>query len=247
VAVNEREHDILRAAEDTHWWYRVQRPLVLEALADLLPPSASVLDAGCGTGGMLQMLVDYQAHGIDDSQAAVRHCRERGLERVGTGTVHALPYEDSSFDAVLSLDVLYHAGVDEQRALTQMKRVLKPGGLLVMNLPAFDCLRGSHDLAVCGARRYKACHVRQLLLQHNLTPVMLHYWNAWLFPVLLVWRRWSFERDRKNPEGVTSDLQPPPRWLNNALALLGGLDARVCRIFRVPFGSSLFVLARHTG
>lgn len=239
-----REHDILRSAEDTHWWYGVQRSLALEAVSKRLPHGARVLDAGCGTGGMMGMLTDFEAHGIDESAAAVKHCLERGLTNVGIGTVNALPFAEASFDAVLSLDVLYHAGVAEDHALTEMRRVLKPGGLLVLNLPAFDCLRGSHDLAVCGVRRYKACHMRHLLQKHNLSLEMLHYWNAWLFLPLLIWRRCSLMRGQKTQPSVTSDLHLPPQWLNRMLARFGGLDARLCRLLHVPFGSSLFVLAR---
>jgi ubiquinone/menaquinone biosynthesis C-methylase UbiE len=230
-----REHDLLRAVEDAHWWHRTLRAQVLR----VLPPHARVLDAGCGTGGMLSVLHSFDAHGIDASPSAIQHCQQRGLSRVSLASVHALPFPDASFDAVLSLDVLYHANVDEARALAEMRRVLKPGGLLVMNLPAFECLRGSHDVAVSGVRRYTSCHVQRLLRLHSLKPEMTHYWNAWLFLPLLLWRRWGGMRQ--------SDLQLPCGLLNGPLAALGRLDAMLCRVLRVPFGSSLFVTARHDG
>ncbi len=229
------EHDLLRAVEDMHWWHRTLRAQVLS----VLPPQARVLDAGCGTGGMLSALSAFDAHGIDASSRAIQHCRARGLNQVNLSSVHALPFADASFDVVLSLDVLYHADVDEADALTEMRRVLKPGGLLVMNLPAFECLRGSHDAAVSGVRRYRACQVQRLLHLHNLRPEMLHYWNAWLFLPLLFWRRWGSMRQ--------SDLKLPCSLLNGPLAVLGRLDAMLCRMLRIPFGSSILVTARHDG
>ncbi len=241
------EYDTLRAVEDRHWWYAVLRGLVLRALSGRLPPRGHLLDAGCGTGGMLDFLRWHIRHldveGVDASQQAVRHCRQRGLSTVREGSVHELPFDDGDFDAVLSLDVLYHAGVDEVRALAEMSRVLMPGGLLVLNLPAFECLRGSHDAAVCGVRRYMACQVRSLLERHSLHVEMIHHWNAWLFLPLLIWRRWSRLGLKQGMETV-SDVRLPPAWLNGLLKCTGKLDAGLCRMLRLPFGSSVFAVAR---
>lgn len=241
------EYDTLRAVEDRHWWYAVLRSLVLCALAGRLPPRGHLLDAGCGTGGMLDFLRGRIRHldveGIDVSAQAVGHCQRRGLSTIREGSVHELPFDDGDFDAVLSLDVLYHAEVDEERALAEMSRVLRPGGLLVLNLPAFECLRGSHDAAVCGVRRYMAYHVRSLLEHHSLRVEMIHYWNAWLFLPLLIWRRWS--RLGLKPEmEPASDVKLPPAWLNRSLKTAGRLDACLCRVLRLPFGSSVFAVAK---
>ena len=241
------EYHTLRAVEDQHWWYAVLHRLVLRALLEgEVPAYGRVLDAGCGTGGMLAFLSEHHwgdLDGMDASEMAVRHCHERGLMNVRLGTVHELPFASEVFDAVLSLDVLYHDGVDGNRALTEMVRVMKPGGLLVLNLPAFECLRGSHDAVVCGARRYRSCHVRSLLESHSLQASMIHYWNAWLFLPLLAWRRWS-HRQLRNRSEAASDLKLSPMWLNRWLACAGRMDARLCRWLHIPFGSSVFAVAR---
>jgi len=182
---------------------------------------------------------DLNVAGVDDAVEAERHCLQRGLSTVQLGSVGALPYADAAFDAVLSLDVLYHNGVIEKRALAEMGRVLRPGGLLVLNLPAFEGLRGSHDVAVSGARRYGACQVRALLEYSSFTVEIIHYWNAWLFLPLLAWRQLS--RMKTEPG---SDLMLMPRWMNSLLAGMGKLDAGLCRELRVPFGSSVFAVAR---
>jgi SAM-dependent methyltransferase len=245
------EYDIMRAAEDRHWWYRVLHEQVMRELGSRLPAEARILDAGCGTGGMLALLKQqkpqWEILGTDLERAAVEHCQARGLGCVGQGSVCELPYESESFDAVLSLDVIYHEGVDESRAVHEMTRVLRPGGWLLLNVPAFDGLRGAHDQAVCGARRYEACKVRPLLEGHNLRPQMIHYWNAWLFLPLLAWRQWS--RRLRPPQAgmITSDLAMPPRWLNAIMTLLGRVDAIACRCLGVPFGTSVFAVVGKPG
>lgn len=243
--MDEREHDLLRQVEDRHWWHRVLHHQALRALR-LLPPGSRVLDAGCGTGGMLRWLTEFEAHGVDLSPHAVKLCHERGLRSVSQASVHELPFPDGMFDAVLSLDVLYHANVDESRALAEMRRVLKPGGgMLVLNLPAFECLHGAHDEAVCGVRRYKACQVRSLLESHSLSVEMIHHWNAWLFLPLLMWRQWSRLRSKKHAGHSASDLRLDPGRLNSLLFLTGSFDAWLCRLLSVPFGTSIFAVARH--
>ncbi len=238
---------MLRLVEDRHWWHSVLRGLVLDALSNDLPPRGHVLDAGCGTGGMLALLREKQpfldTDGVDASGLAVKHCRQRGFSNVRVGNVHDLPFQTGAFDAVMCLDVLYHADVDEDEALAEMSRVLRPGGLLVANVPAFDCLRGAHDVAVCGARRYTAETVSRLLGKHGLCCEVIHYWNAWLFLPLLVWR-WLSRRPVERRSALTSDLALPPVWLNHLLSVGGRMDAKLCRALRIPFGSSVFAVAR---
>lgn len=243
------EYELMRAVEDRHWWYAVLRSQVQHALAGRLPSKGWLLDAGCGTGGMLEFLqgqsCDLNGTGVDAAEDAVRHCHQRGLSTVQLGSVEALPYADAAFDAVLSLDVLYHEGVIEKRALAEMGRVLRPNGLLVLNLPAFEGLRGGHDVAVSGARRYGAAQVRALLEHSSFIVETIHYWNAWLFLPLLAWRRLSRMKKEQAAEGE-SDLKLTPCWMNSLLAGLGKLDAGLCRELGVPFGSSIFAVARKT-
>lgn len=244
------EYERMRAVEDRHWWYAVLRWQVLRVLTGRLGAGGRILDAGCGTGGMMERLRQarrgWEAHGIDQSPAAVACCRGRGLANVKEGDVGCLPYEDTVFDAVLCLDVLYHAGVQPDAALREMLRVLRPGGVLVVNLPAFEVLRGSHDVAVCGVRRYSACHVRKWEQTHTLALAMTHYWNAWLFLPLLIRRQWSRRALASSPVSPASDVALPPRWMNSLLTLLGKMDAWACRIFRLPFGTSLLAVAVKT-
>lgn len=243
-----QEIELLRSVEDHHWWYACLRRLAGSELRSRLPAEARVLDVGCGTGGMMAALRDWapgwELAGIDQDAAAVRHCADRRLCGIVQGDAGALPFASESFDAVVCLDVLYHADVDEGAALDEIERVLMPGGILVLNLPAFECLRGSHDAAVCGARRYVSCHVRNLLQAHKLNAMMIHYWNAWLFVPTLVWRQWSRRTARNRPNGVASDVWLPRKRVNDALSVAARVDARLCRALKLPFGSSIFAAAQ---
>ena len=139
--------------------------------------------------------------------------------------------------------MLYHASVTQAAALSEFERVLQPGGLLVLNVPAFEALRGSHDVAVCGARRYIACHVHEWLRRHNLEAEMIHYWNAWLFLPLCIWRRFSRTSSCRSLGFEGSDLTPLPSLFNTIAGLVSRWDACFCRWTRLPFGTSIFALA----
>ena len=138
-------------------------------------------------------------------------------------------------DAVLSLDVLYHAEVDETAALREMSRVLRPGGVLIVNAAAFECLRGAHDAAVCGARRYRRAELAARVAAAGFEVQTASYWNAWLFPALWLRRRFF--------KAAQGDLKLPPRWLNSLLECVARLDAWMCRCLGVPWGSSILLVA----
>ena len=246
----EHEYDTMRAVEDDYWWYRVLRAMTCREVvrATAGRSEARVLDAGCGTGGTMAALrtVDpaLRLSGIDVSPLALAHVRERGFGDAREASVEQLPCAESSQDAVVSLDVLYHEGVDEERAMREFLRVLKPGGTLIMNLPAFECLRGRHDEAVRGVRRYTAAGVRDLHARNGFQAERVFCWNAWLFLPVLIWRRASRRLSAAQTGEAVSDLAMPPAWLNAAAALVASADAAACRAIRSPIGTSVFSVAK---
>ena len=147
----------MRSVEDRYWWYQALR----QHVAASIPPISrhfSLLDAGCGTGGMLdvvrQKFPDADLTGVDASSHAIELATARNLNAtLRPANVHDLPFAENNFDFVLSLDVLSHAGVDDSLATHEMHRVLRPGGRLLLNLAAFDFLKGAHDCAVDVDRR----------------------------------------------------------------------------------------------
>lgn len=248
--MNEQEYALMRRVEDSHWWYAVLRETVAaEVKAHLAGrPDARILDAGCGTGGMMEVLrrenASWQISGLDFSPQAIGHTRQRGFSDLTQGSVDALPFQDESFDAVVSLDVLYFEGVDEAKAMGEFHRVLKPGGVLLLNLPAFGVLRGRHDVAVSSARRYTPSQVRGLLDRCNLERLRVHCWNLWLFLPILGWRLLSRAFQPQDTSKSKSDLSMSPAFLNAALTAFARADMALCRAIRSPLGTSVQAVAR---
>ena len=141
---------------------------------------------------------------------------------VTVGTVNTLPFADASFGAVVSLDVLSHAAVQPSQALSEMVRVLAPGGVLLVNLPAFDWLRSAHDIRVQNARRFTDGGTRDLLAAAGLTGIRTCYWNALLLPLMVAQRKLVA---RAPDHGSDVALFPP--WLNRTLHAVTLLERRL--------------------
>jgi len=247
--MQDQEYHVLAALEQRHWWYRSLRRRVVERLqreASRQGHALKVFDAGCGTGGMLAEL-QAQASiastaGCDLHPLALTYARERGLQ-VAERSVNELPVGDALYDAVISLDVLYHRQVDPPRALAGMAAMLRPGGLLLINVAAMPCLERRHDRRVMGGRRYLADGLGRQVRAVGLQPESVSYWNSWLTPLL--WLQTRLEG--LLPEGddnQNSDLTLPPIWINNLLISLLQWEERVSSSLPLPWGSSLMLLAR---
>jgi SAM-dependent methyltransferase len=237
----------MRRLEDTHWWFRGLRALVVEEASEALYGRSGVrtLDVGCGTGGTvaaIQKLGLVQSlFAIDVSVVALAFSRDRRAASVVGGEAERLPFADSTFDLVTVLDVLSEEGVDEDRTLSELARVLKPGGTLLVNLPAFRWLRGSHDAAVDTVRRYTKRSVSKLIRRAGLMVHRMTYWNVALVAVLAVWRPMS----RLVPTGhPRSDIRPVTPVLNACLVRLVAGELRLRRWVCLPWGSSIFVVVK---
>jgi SAM-dependent methyltransferase len=239
-----REYDRMFSLEESHWWYRALRRNIGRALAGTLATRPAVLDAGCGTGMLLAQWGDsVRGVGLDYSAEALQRARRRDLPRLVRGSVETLPLRAASFDLVVSADVLYHRGVvDDVAALREFARVLRPGGTLLLNLPAFGWLRSSHDEAIHTARRYTAPEVREKLRRAGLRPVRVRYWNFLLFPPIALVRR-ARRRRAGGGQAPASDLAPLPGWLNGLLDGLLAFEARL-GFLRAPAGLSVLAVAR---
>ena len=241
------EYDTMARLEDGYWWYLGLRRLVQRALELELGHTNSprVLDAGCGTGGGIiaasRFFQDSLVVGADVAPQAIDHCQRRGIGPLVRGSVHHLPFKNETFDVVLAIDLISTEGVCEDPALQEASRVLGPGGVLVINVPAFKWLRGGHDRVACIRHRYRRSEVERLLVGHGFTVQRIQYWNALVLPAVFVVRRF-LNPDRKGMS-ARSDLDSPPRWLNRMLIPLLQFDAWICRVFRIPFGTSVFGVA----
>lgn len=225
------------------WWYRA---LHAQALAGLGAPAAlpgPVLDAGCGTGGFLARLrrqaPGVAAIGLEYHGPAAARARAKSGAAVVSGTVNALPFRDGGFGAVVSLDVLSHAAVDPARALAEMRRVLAPGGRLVLNLPAFAWLHSAHDEAVHNARRFAPAATRALLAASGFEGIRLRFWNALLLPLMVLQRK-VLARAPDNG----SDVAAFSPWVDATLHAATVLERRLMAAgLRFPAGGSLLAIA----
>jgi ubiquinone/menaquinone biosynthesis C-methylase UbiE len=240
------EYESIFRLEATHWWYRGMRESA-EALLDRYLPTRSdlkILDAGCGTGGNLVSLSRLgQTVGLDYSPLALGFCRQRKLDRLVRASVTHVPLGASSFDLVTSFEVLYHAAVsDDVLALREFQRVLRPGGLLLLRLPAFEFLRGAHDKTVHTRHRYTAAEVGRKLRQAGLEPLRLTYANSLLFPVAAAER--VAQRISGKAEEGGSDVGETAGWLNSLLLVPLRIEARLLPWVNLPVGLSVLALAR---
>jgi SAM-dependent methyltransferase len=245
------EYDRLAAHDRVMWWFRGLHAVILGALSraghpgiDALGIDAPLLDAGCGAGGLLAALAGAlptaDPLGLElDCGAAAQARRASGCP-VCVGSVNALPFATDCLGAIVSADVLCHRGVDETAALGHFHRCLKPGGTLVLNLPAYRWLLSDHDRAVDNVRRYTAAGLGALLKAAGFVRVRTSYWNTVLFP-LMVLRRKLWRRRGKTPVSDVALLPAPIEALFRAIATG---EARLLRTgVRLPFGGSVLATA----
>ncbi len=242
------EYDTMRSVEDTYWWYTGMHQLVVQNALKVLTnsPQLKVLDAGCGTGGVMaklhKVLPKVQLTGIDFIASAVEFTQQRNLGTVKQASVENLPFPNGYFDLVMSLDVVCSEGVDDAQAFTEFYRVLKSGGTVLINLAAFDFLKGEHSLAGHEERRYTKARLSKLLTDAGFVVEKMTYWNTSLFPVVALWRPLSLAL--ANKQTPRSDLKPLPGIVNQALTALILREIQLTEQISLPFGSSVFAVAR---
>ena len=231
-------------AEDRHWWYRGRRKVLARVFAELdLPHSARILDAGCGSGrNMVELSRLGTATGVELSETSVILARERAVGEVIEGSVLEMPFETNSFDLAVSLDVIEH--LDQHlEALRELRRVVAPGGALLVTVPAYGWLWSGHDEINHHFRRYTRRSLQRVAQQAGWQQVRTTYFNSLLLPVAILLR--VLERvDTKTTES-SLDLWVPPAPANWLLELPLDLEAALIgRGGRIPAGLSLLAVFR---
>jgi ubiquinone/menaquinone biosynthesis C-methylase UbiE len=232
-------------AEREHFWFRGFRrfmaPLLAEAARGL--PAARILDCGCGTGHNLLMLRQYgRASGIDLTWTGLSYARDRGERAIAQATAVRLPFAAATFDIVTSFDVIYALDDrDEEAALSEMFRVLRPGGSLVLNAAAMEMLKGNHSVLAGELRRYSRAGLAERLTRAGFTIGRMSYTNATILPALAAVR--LLQRVSGHEESQ-EEISIPPAPVNAALTGALTLEAALVRVVNMPFGSSLMALAR---
>lgn len=250
--MEERYYDEYARIQDEHWWFEGRRRIIGSVLESSLRgrPAGGrrILDIGCGTGTNLAQLSRFGAvQGVDSEPAAVERCRRDGwkVTQVGDG---ALPFADGSFDLVTLLDVIEHVD-DDLALLAEARRLLAPGGTVLVAVPAYTWMWGAQDVISHHRRRYTARRLRGALVGAGLAPRRTTYFNTLLFPPIAVVR--ILRRLRGSDGGeeeVVSDFEMNrPGRTNALLARLFGLEARLLRSLSFPFGVSVLAVARRAG
>jgi SAM-dependent methyltransferase len=245
------EYKYLYELEEHHWWFVGMRKVVAALLDGIVPGEPRrILDAGCGTGLMMAWLRRYRKDatifGLDFDSHAVRYTAGRGEKCVVQGSIAAMPFPTAYFDMVTSFDVLDSLPVAKASApFAELGRVLRPGGILLVRVPAFQFLFSQHDRAVCTEHRYTAGELRTRLEERGLKVERVTYANSILFPVVLVWR-WLTRSNRPDPHSDVRPLPKPLPWLNPVLTGLFAIEAAWLKIFpwRLPVGVSVLAVAR---
>jgi SAM-dependent methyltransferase len=233
------EYALMDAAEDRMWWYRALHARLCDALMGV---HGRVLDAGCGTGGFLAALrthrPDLLGFGLEWDQTAATRARTKSAAAITRGSTNTLPFAGDTFDAAVAADVLCHAAVDPRATLAELYRVLRPGGRLIVNMPAYQWLLSAHDRRVHNVRRLTAGTTATMLRQAGFERVRARYWNGLLLPLMIMQRKILARGD------AMSDVAPFPPRLD---AILHGITEFERRLpFPLPAGGSVLAIAEKT-
>ena len=240
----EHTYPILFRVEQSHWWHIGRRKILASFVEDICRRVTDrrprILDVGCGTGANLIMLSKYgDAEGVDISEDALAFCRERGLDKVRLGAGEALPYEDATFDLVTAFDVVEHMD-DDLAGLSEMQRVLRPGGRALLFVPTFMFLWGVQDDVSHHRRRYRLPHLRRVLEQAGFEIERTTYANITFFlPILLMRKLMRLTGIKTESE---NNINVPA--LNGVLGRMFGAESWFLRYMNLPFGVSGLCVAK---
>ena len=237
------EYTNMFALEDRFWWYRGVHDLILGYIRRRAPARLQILDAGCGTGKLMTLLAPLgQVSGIDASDQALQYCRERGLS--GVEIVDLNDWSPARvYDVITCIDVLCHESVrDVGAVLGQFHRGLRPGGTLILNLPAFESLRRDHDRVVQTVRRLRREDLLPLLRERGFEIELSTYRLPALYYAIRLRKALAPSKEAATPE---SDLRMISPLLDTLLWWMNWIENRaILAGLRFPVGSSLFVAAR---
>lgn len=235
------EYQVMADQQQWHWWYRAKRrylQLVLDRLK--LPPTARLLDLGCGVGANLSLLAQYgRVEGLDAHPLAVQYSQRHWPQLVRQQDLNQWQPAAAEYDLITLLDVLYHQGVvSDREVIAKCLTALKPAGYLIIT----DCLHpwlfGPHDRANHARQRY----TRDELVSTVCSAGGVITWSSCLFASTFpgfvlqrLWQRWR---------GVSDDHQTQPGWLNSLLLHGCTFDLAVLKAHPLPFGSSILLVVR---
>ncbi len=245
VGFYKQQHEL----ERSHWWFVGRRRILGEAMERLSVSGSRILDVGCGTGEYLWVLKEkfpaFVLHGIDFELEPLRFCRAEHSVPLSQADVTDLPFESATFDLIVALDTLEHVR-DDARALGELYRVAKPGGNVLLTVPAFPFLWGNIDDIGHHFRRYRRRELVRKIESSGFRIREVRYYNFILFPPIAVLRLLAklFPKRVSPPAGhIASDFDLVEKGvLNSFLTAVFSLEASMFAL-KVPFGVSLLCIA----
>jgi len=245
--VRAENFEYLYNLEEGYWWYVAMRKITDSIVADDLRGRAlTVLDAGCGTGYNIHHYekAGHTVFAFDIAEAAIAFVRKRGFRKVVRASVAEIPYRSATFDFAYCMDVLDELPLDQsEKAMREIQRVLKPGGMFLLRVPAFDWMRSSHDDQFDTVHRYSRSELDAMLSRAGLEPRFTSYANSLLFPVVMLSRAM-----KKVGVDRGTDTKPLPRFLTWADPIFRNLLAAEALALgarrRLPFGLSVIGYAQ---
>ncbi len=240
--MDRHEYEKMYRTEKTYFWFVAKQRLIERLAAKYTANDDKIilLDIGCGTGANLESLGRFRdAWGLDHSEPALECCTRRGLTRLVRGSAGKLPLEDDTFELACLLDIIEHLP-DDMAALAEAYRVLTPGGCLLVTVPAYPLLWGSHDRAMGHIRRYRKTDLAHMLRGSGFELVRLTHFMGLLFPLLLPVRLLQ-KRLGSDTRTISYDLPDP---LNRLLMRITDIERRLLDRLDMPFGTSLVAVCR---
>ena len=232
--------DRMAALDQTHWWYVARRRILAETIRRIVKPPANarILEIGCGTGHNFAMLGAFgTVDGLELDESARRIASERLGRQVGSARLPGLEgIADGSYDLVALLDVLEHVEGDRE-ALESIKAKLKPGGRILVTVPANRWMWSAHDKVHHHFRRYNGADLRAVIARSGLKPLLVTHFNTVLFPLAAIFRLVGKLTGREE-----ADDAEPAAPLNAAFTVLFGLERHLVGRVQLPFGVSLLAI-----
>lgn len=234
-------YEELYLLEEKHWWLIAKREISLQLLKRFVKKKGiKLLDIGCGTGKNIEILSMLgKTWGIDKSREAINYCKKRGIKNIKIGKAEETGFRKNSFDVIVMLDVLEH--VDDDRTLKEIYRILKPKGLLIISVPAYQSLWSKWDEALHHKRRYDKKSLQILFKKNKLKVKKISYMFSFLLPPVFLLRKVKsllFSND------YPSDFRLAPPLINSLMLNLSRLEHKLVLNNSVPFGTSIVCVLR---
>lgn len=229
---------------DHNWWFVAKRQVVAAMLHAMAAggPLGDLLDVGCGTGEILAHLGNGRSVGMDIAREALGYSRRRGVRRLVLADSRRLPWRPGSFDTILCLDHLEHVE-DDVEALRGLAALLRPGGRVLVSVPAHRYLWTMRDDVLHHYRRYSLRELQARAAAAGLEACRITHSNMLLFPVLALLCLWSRLTGRQSGR-LPPDLHLARPLVNRSVISILGLEARMLRRLNLPIGSTLLLVGR---